>query len=562
MQKISKKSCYYFYGKQWESWDQLRANFRWKIPKKMNAAFYVCDVHSENKSRVAIFHEDYRGKKGKITFWELKKFTNKLANYLKSRGLSQGDRVVICLSQRPENIVSHIAIWKLGGVSVPLTILFGQDSLKFRLEHSDAKIAIIEDTVLDALRNIKGELKDLKETMVIGETELENNEVEFWSAISEMSPHFEPVQLKSDDNMLLAYTGGSTGDPKGVVHRHSFIFHVSGHYGALGNAEVRQGDVFWNPADFAWIAPLFDLAFPALFYGKPVLTYAWGGKFDPERAFKLIEDYRLSIVYMPPTALRMMRQVKYPEEKFDLCSVRVMVSGGESLGQTLPEWVEKTFGPQTLVHETYGQTECTFTTMNCQRYFEYKHNIGKAPPGLEVDILDDEGTVLPPGEVGEIAVRAFDGNPIVFKGYWKKPEETKAKFMNNWMLSGDLGVKDKEGYFTFISRRDDIINSACYRIGPSGIEDTLIKHHAVAEAGVIGVPDDMRGEIPKAFVVLRKSYGPSEDLKTELQEFVKQKLAKHEYPRKIEFISHLPKTTTGKVRRADLRKLEGLTLVL
>lgn len=557
MQKISEKSCYYFYGKQWESWDQLRANFTWDIPKTMNAAFYVCDVHSEDKTKVAILHEDYRGKKGKITFWELKNFTNKFANYLKNMGLNRGDRVVICLSQRPENIISHIAVWKFGGVSVPLTILFGEDSLRFRLEHSDAKLAIVEDTVLNTLRSIKGELKDLKETIVIGETALCDNEVEFWSAINEMSPHFSPVLLHSDESMLITYTGGTTGDPKGVVHRHSFIFHVSGHYGALGNAEVRPMDVYWNPADFAWIAPLFDLAFPALFYGKPVLTFSWGGKFDPEKALKLIQDYRLSIVYLPPTALRMMRQVEHPEKRFDLSSVRVLVSGGESLGKALPEWVEKTFGPQTLVHETYGQTECTFTTMNCQRYFEYKHNIGKAPPGLEVEILDDKGIVLPPGAVGEIAARAFDGNPIVFKEYWKKPEETKAKFVNNWMLSGDLGVKDEEGYFTFISRRDDIIISSGYRIGPSEIEDTLIKHRAVTEAGVIGVPDEMRGEIPKAFVVLRKGYDPNDDLKTELQEFVKQKLAKHEYPRKIEFISELPKTTTGKVRRKDLRKLEG-----
>ena len=558
MQKINEKSCYYYYGKRWESWDQLRANFIWEIPEKMNAAFYVCDVHADDKGNIAIFHDDYLGKKGQMTFWELKKVTNRLANYLKSKGLGQGERVAICLSQRPEAIVSHIATWKFGGVSVPLTVLFGPDSLKFRLEHSDAKIAIVESTILDSLRSIKDELEDLNEIIVVGDAELEEDEVEFWSSISEMSPYFEPVQMHPDDNMLLTYTGGTTGDPKGVVHRHSFVFHVSGHYGALGNAEVRPRDVFWNPADFAWIAPLFDLAFPALFYGRPLLAYAGGKKFDPEKAFELIEQYGLSIVYLPPTALRMMRQIKDPEENFDLSSVRVLVSGGESLGKALPEWVTKTFGPQVLVHETYGQTECTFTTMNCQGYFEYKYNIGKAPPGLVVEILDQEGNILPPGKVGEIAVMAFDGNPIVFKEYWKNPEETKAKFLGHWMLSGDLGVKDEQGYFTFLSRNDDIINSAGYRIGPSEIEDTLIKHEAVVEAGVIGVPDEMRGEIPKAFVVLREGYEPGENLKTELQEFVKQRLAKHEYPRKIEFLPELPKTTTGKVRRRDLRKIEGL----
>ena len=197
MEKISEKSCYYYYGRQWDSWDQLRANFRWEIPEKMNAAFYVCDVHAEDKGKVAIFHEDYKGKKGKITFWELKKFTNRLANYLKSRGLSQDDRVAICLSQRPETIISHLATWKLGGVSMPLTVLFGPDGLKFRLQHSDAKIAIVEDMVLDSLRSIKDELKDLEEIIVVGDAELKEDEVEFWASISEMSPYFEPVMLNS-----------------------------------------------------------------------------------------------------------------------------------------------------------------------------------------------------------------------------------------------------------------------------------------------------------------------------------------------------------------------------
>ena len=233
------------------------------------------------------------------------------------------------------------------------------------------------------------------------------------------------------------------------------------------------------------------------------------------------------------------------------------MSGAESFGKALPEWVAKTFGRQTVVHEAYGQTEGTLLTMNCQKYFEYKYNIGKAVPGLKVEIVDDEGNVLPPGQQGEIAIGAFDGNPVVLKEYWKNPEGTEAKFKGKWMLTGDLGIKDDEGYFTFVSRKDDIIISSGYRIGPSEIEDTLIKHKAVLEAGVIGVPDETRGEIPKAFIVLRNGYAPGEDLKKELQEFVKQRLAKHEYPRKIDFIDELPKTTTGKVKRRDLRKIES-----
>ena len=559
MKKISKKSCYYFYGKEWDSWEDLCANFKWEIPEKMNAAFYVCDAHAEDNSTIAIFHEDGDGKKGKITFQELKNITNRLANYIRSQGVNRGDRIAVCLSQRPEALIAHVGAWKLGAVSMPLTVLFGTDGLKYRLEHSDAKIAIVENSVLDSLRKIKHDLKDLKKIIVVGDdSELEEDEIAFGEAMAEMSPDFEPVELDPDDNMVLIYTGGTTGDPKGVVHRHSWIFRGPGHFAALGNAEIRPDDVFWNPADFAWGGPLFDLAFPSLFYGRPLLTYAGGAKFDPEKAFKLIEDYSLTVLYIPPTALRMMRQVNDPSERFELGSVRVLMSGAEAFGKALPEWVLNTFGTKTVVHEAYGQSEGTLLTMNCQRYFEYKYNIGKAVPGLKVEILDDAGNVLPPGEQGEIAIGAFDGSPVVLKEYWKAPEATKEKFKGNWMLTGDTGIKDDDGYFKFVSRKDDIIISSGYRIGPSEVEDTLIKHEAVLEAAVIGVPDKTRGEIPKAFVVLRQGHESTDDLRKELQDFVKQRLAKHEYPRKIEFVVDLPKTTTGKVKRKDLRKMEGI----
>jgi len=235
------------------------------------------------------------------------------------------------------------------------------------------------------------------------------------------------------------------------------------------------------------------------------------------------------------------------------------MSGAESFGQALPEWASKTFGPHTVVHEAYGQSEATLLTINCRRYFEYKFNICKAVPGLEVEILDKDGNVTAPGEQGEIAIGAFDGNPVVLKEYWKNAAETKNKFKGKWMLTGDIGVKDEDGYFTFISRKDDIIISSGYRISPSEVEDSLIKHPAVLEAAVIGVPDETRGEVPKAYVILNQGYEQSEALKEELKAFVKERLAKHEYPRKIQFVNELPKTTTGKIKRRDLRRMEGIT---
>jgi acetyl-CoA synthetase len=554
MEKISEKSCYYYYDRHWDNWDQLRENFSWEIPEKMNAAFYVCDVHADDPDRVAIFHEDYTGAKGTITFRQLQQVTNQLANYLIQKGLNPGDRVAICLAQKPQTLISHLAVWKAGCISVPLTILFGPDALRYRLNNADARIAIVEEAVLDTVRSLRDELPQLQEIIVVGDTGLENNEIGFRDAIEPMPADCQPLSMHPDDPMLLTYTGGTTGDPKGVVQRHCFVFHAAGHFGALGNAEIRNDDVFWNPADYAWIAPLFDLAFPALFYGRPVLTYLSGGKFDPQKAFKLIEDYKLSVAYIPPTGLRMMRRVENPADRFDLSSIRVLVSGGESLGKAVPEWAIKTFSPQTVVHEIYGQSEGTLLTMNCQRYFEYKYNIGKAVPGLELKVLDDSGNPVPCGKAGELAVKATDGNPIVLKEYWKKPRETAEKFLNGWMLTGDLVIQDDEDYFTFISRKDDVIISSGYRIGPVEVEDTIIKHEAVVEAGVIGVPDEMRGEIVKAFIALSPGYEPGEALKKELQDFVKQRLAKHEYPREIEFISEIPKTTTGKIRRKDLRE--------
>jgi acetyl-CoA synthetase len=554
MQKISPKSCYYYYGKQWESWDQLRENFCWELPEKMNAAFYVCDVHADDPDRVAIFHEDFEGTKGKITFRQLQQITNQLANYLTRKGLRPGDRVAICLAQRPQTLIAHLAAWKAGCVSVPMTILFGTDALRYRLTNSNARIAIVEEAVLNTVRSLREDLTELEEVIVVGDTALKDSEVRFMDAITPMPAEFDSHQMSPDDPMLLTYTGGTTGDPKGVVQRQCFVFHAAGHFGALGNAEIRPDDVFWNPADYAWIAPLFDLAFPALFYGRPVLTYLSGGKFDPQKAFQLIEDYKLTVAYIPPTGLRMMRRVENPGRRYDLNSIRVLVSGGESLGKAVPEWAVETFSPQTVVHEIYGQSEGTLLTMNCQRYFEYKYNIGKAVPGLELAVLDDDGQTVAPGTAGELAVKATDGNPIVLKEYWKKPRETEEKFRDGWMLTGDLVIKDDEDYFTFISRKDDVIISSGYRIGPVEVEDTIIKHEAVVEAGVIGVPDEMRGEIVKAFVALRPGYEPGEALKKELQNFVKLRLAKHEYPREIEFISEIPKTTTGKIRRKDLRE--------
>lgn len=555
MKHFGYESCYYFYGKQWGSWEELCQNFKWEIPEKMNAAFFVCDAYADDPDRPAIHYEDHTGRKGRFTFSDLSKSTNQLANYFSAQDLAENECVAVCTRQKPENIISHIAAWKCGAVSMPLTVMFGIDGLKYRLSHSRAKIAVVEAEVLDRLRQIRTELPDLQHVLVLGDVPLKEGEKEFWGALQPMSENFSMVEKNSSDNLIITYTSGTTGPPKGVLHRHSFILHSAHHYAVLGNAEIRGDDVFWHPADYAWMGSLFDLAFPALFYGRPIVTYS-GERFSAEKAYQLINDYRITIAYIPPTALRMMRQLENPSKRWNLSSLRTIMSGGESLGTALPQWIRETFSPETVVHEAYGQTEGTLLLGNCQKYFEYKQNLGKSLPGLQVEILDDYGNIAPAGQPGEIAVRATDGNPIVFKEYWKDEEKTKEKFLGDWMLTGDEGVKDEEGYFSFIGRKDDIIISSGYRIGPSEIEDALTKHKAVLEAGVIGVPDELRGQVPKAYVVLKEGYEPSKDLENDLREFVKSRLAMHEAPRYFAFVSDLPKTVVGKVKRMDLRGLD------
>ncbi|MCF8026492.1 MAG: AMP-binding protein [Desulfobacteraceae bacterium] len=555
MKHFAPNSCYFFYGKKWDSWEELCRNFQWEIPEKMNAAFLVCDAYADDAEKVAIYYEDHTRRKGRLTFSELKKNTNQLANYLNSQGLGADACVAVCTRQKPENIISHIATWKCGAVSMPLTVMFGIDGLKYRLAHSQTQIAIVEADVLDRVRELQADLPDLQHVLVLGEASLKEGEKDFWTALQPMPEDFAVVEKKSSDSLIIAYTSGTTGPPKGVLHRHSFILHSAHHYAILGNAEIREDDVFWHPADYAWMGSLFDLAFPALFYGRPIVTYS-GERFGPEKAFQLIHDYGISIAYIPPTALRMMRQVDNPTGKWDISKLRTLMSGGESLGTALPQWIRKTFGPDTVIHEAYGQTEGTLLLGNCQKYFEYRQNLGKSLPGLEVEIIDKQGNVVPPGQPGEIAVKATDGNPIVFKEYWKDEEKTREKYVGEWMVTGDQGVKDEEGYFSFISRKDDIIISSGYRMGPSEIEDALTKHEAVLEAGVIGVPDELKGQVPKAYVVLKEGYQPSEDLKKDLREFVKTRLAMHEAPRHFAFISELPKTVVGKVKRKDLRSLD------
>jgi acetyl-CoA synthetase len=460
-------------------------------------------------------------------------------------------------------------------VSVPLSTLFGPDALGYRLDDAGAVAAVVDASNVENVREARTALDALDTTLTVGDVDDHPDEVGLWDAIDDHSTEFETVDTDAEDDAIVIYTSGTTGDPKGVRHAHRMLLgHLPLFLTTFCNLDLREGDVFWTPAEWAWIASLFDVVFPGLYYGKPVVAYR-GGEFDPEVAFEVVERYGVTNFFGPPTALRMMMRVD-DTDRYALDSVRVVAGGGESLGQSIVDWAADTFdggerpdgsraSPEqrsggAVVHEGYGQTEANMLVGDCTALLEFREGkIGKAGPGHEVAIVDPdtaEATVAA-GEIGEIALR-YEGNPVCFKEYWGKPEKTAAKVQNGWLLTEDLGWLDEDGYLVFESRKDDVIISAGYRIGPTEIEESLAGHAAVADAAVIGVPDDERGEVPKAYVVLAAGAEPTDETRASLRDHVRERLAKYEYPRDIEFVEELPTTSTGKVRRASLREREGL----
>jgi acetyl-CoA synthetase len=533
-----------------KTYDEVYGNFSWKIPEYYNIGVDICDKWAHQRYRLALIYEDENGRVEKYTFWDLKNLSNQFANGLSAFGIRAGDRIGILLPQCPETAISHISAYKVGAIAIPLFTLFGTDALEYRLTHSGAKVVVTDNTNLSKILEIWENLPDLKVVIAVKSEKVQNVQ-DFWEVIENGSREFTPVRSRADDPALIIYTSGTTGPPKGALQPHRTLL---GHLPGVEfphNFFPKEDDMFWTPADWAWIGGLIDVLFPSLHHGIPVLAHR-AKKFDPEQAFHLISKYGIRNAFMPPTALKMMRQVRDPRKRHRY-RMRSIGSGGETLGEELLDWGKEVMG--LTINEFYGQTECNLVLGCCAEVMDIRAgSMGRAIPGHIVDIVDEQGNPVAEGTVGEIAVKHPD--PVMFLEYWKNPDATRGKFSGTRLLTGDLAKKDSDGYFWFNGRRDDVITSAGYRIGPAEIEDCILKHPSVVMVGVVGSPDDFRTEIVKAFVVLTPETPPGPEIENDIKQFVKDRLAAHEYPREIEFVSELPLTATGKIIRRELKQRE------
>ena len=568
---------------------ELHAAFRWHVPADFNIAEVCCTRWArERPDAVAIRFEDERGARTDFTYGALDREADRLAAALRRLGVGRGDRVALVLPQRFETAVAHVALYRLGAVAMPLSMLFGPDALEYRIRDSEARVALVDESGIANVREARPLCPGLEIVIAVGAAEGQGD-LDWSRLVGEERPAFVSEKTHADDPAVLIYTSGTTGPPKGTVIPHrALIGNLPGfvcsqnwfpHGSAPGRSQAtrpprgataaarRSGGqgfdaVFWSPADWAWTGGLMDALLPTLYFGREIV--ALQRRFAPELAFETMERHRVTHTFLFPTALKaMMKAVPVPRERFSL-SLRAIMSAGEAVGDAVFAWCRDALG--VVPNEMFGQTEINYIVGNCAvRWPARAGSMGRPYPGHRVAVIDDDGRECPRGVPGDVALhrrdRHGDRDPIFFLGYWKRDDATRAKFTgdpdDSWCRTGDTAVMDDEGYLWYQGRSDDVFKSAGYRIGPSEVENCLVKHPAVANAAVVPKPDAERGALVKAFVVVAPGHAASAELASELQAHVRGKLAPYEYPKEIEFIDALPMTTTGKVQRRVLRLLEA-----
>ncbi len=527
------------------SYAEALAAFRWRVPERYNIAVDACDAWAAREpDRPAIVEMTDEGPPRILSYGGLAARSSRLANAFAAHGIGRGDRIAVFLPQTADVAVTHMAIYRLGAVAVPLASVFGFEAIRYRLLDAGARAIVTTREGAARLAMVCGELPDL--SLVVTIDGPADATVAIEAFIAPASDVHAPADTGPEDPAMMIYTSGTTGQPKGALHGHRVLLgHIPGvqmHHDLL----PHPGDRLWTPADWAWAGGLLNVLLPGLKLGVPVVAYRFETRFDPERAGRLMAEAQVRNAFIPPTALRMMRAAPPPKG----LSLRSVGSGGEQLGSDTFDWGRSALG--VTVNEFYGQTECNLVLSSSLALgVSRKGAIGLPVPGHRVAVIRPDGSACEPGETGTIAIQRPD--PVMFLGYWGKPDATREKFLGDFLLTGDQGAADPDGYVSFVGRDDDVITSSGYRIGPGEIEDCLAGHPGVAVAAVVGKPDPVRTEIVKAFVMPADGFEPSDALAEDIRAYVRERLSAHEYPREIAFVDEIPLTATGKVIRRFFR---------
>ena len=545
-----------------DRYGELYSNFRWHVPETFNIGRECCTKWAGDDKRVALILEEDNGRVTRFTYAQLQADANRLSNALAARGVVRGDRVAIMLPQGPETIVAHVACYQMGAVAMPMSVLFGPDALEYRLIDSAAVAALVDGASFANLAPVLAKCAALTSVIAVEPVAGATAILDYRTLLDAASASFAAVTTRAEDPALLIYTSGTTGPPKGALKPHRVLIGNLPGFVASQNWFPQPGDVFWSPADWAWTGGLMDALLPTLYFGHPIvasMARGTGGRFDAERAYALMERHQVTNAFLFPTALKMMmKAVEHPRQRYRL-KLRAVMSAGESAGETVFNWARTRLG--VTVNEMFGQTEVNYLVGNSHEKWPAKPgSIGRPYPGHQVAVIDDAGHEVPRGQSGEVAVNRFDihghPDPVFFIGYWRRDDATAAKFSGHWCRTGDEAIMDADGYLWYQGRADDMFKAAGYRIGPSEVENCLLKHPAVANCAVVPKPDYERGAVVKAYVVPVAGVAPSPTLIAEIQAHVRGQLAPYEYPKEIEFIEQLPMTTTGKVQRRVLRLQE------
>lgn len=533
-------------------WKEAEKEVVWFKKGKINAAYNAVTKHAlgKNKHKPALLWENEEGETKSYTFLQLEEESNKFANVLKILGVKKGDRIFIFLPRIPPLYISFLGTLKLGAIAGTMFSAFGPDALKDRLLDSGAKMVITTTDLKPRLDKVRKKLPELKKVILVGANKFGKGEVSYEKLMEKASQNFKVVETDQEDFAFMLYTSGTTGKPKGVVHAHKAV--LQQHMTAKWVLDLKEDDLFWCTADPGWVTGIsYTIIGP---WSNGVTSFVYAGRFSPEKWYSLIEKYKVTMLYTAPTAIRMMMGADSGiTKKYDLSSIRYSCSVGEPLNPEAIKWGKKALNM--VFHDNWWQTETGAIMIANYASMDIKvGSMGKPIPGVVAAIIDDSGKPVKAGREGNLVLKP--GWPGMMRKIWKNPKKYKSYFKKGWYISGDRAFKDKDGYFWFIGRADDVIKTSGERVGPFEVESTLVEHPAVAEAGVIGKPDPVRGEIIKAFITLKSGYKPTEALKEEIKKFVKKKLAGHAYPREIDFVDKLPKTRSGKIMRRLLKAQE------